>query len=531
MVRGLNWLTGRGRQEKRPGERPSPDVTPPRTVADDGWRPAQTGRSLLQANEHRRLIRVLTENSPLSQQVTEAWWLRPLEEMVGRVQACPAAWSGPFSGPGGFNELSLNVATRSVRLVRGMMLPQGATPEEQAEQTPGWVCAAYWAGLFHHLPWLMQVEGALKSGRVWYPGLSVPGEPWRVRPASEPSGEMGSVYVALRLLPEAALLWLQRWPALSDALLLYLSGRRTEAGILNSIVNDALHSCGLSDAAIMSGQAPHQVSLEAVALVTDHTPPKLYETDVVPLSSHDHSPDASVPIKTGDLSYSFSQDREKTPVNTVPSAPLLVLESALSADEPLLSAENDISTGEEGEPQVSTENLLSLLDLMAEGKTPEATEATENVLPDSADNHPATPIPPDTLPSHEEGMNKEEQAGALFLEWVRDSVEDGTLSVNEKDSLLHVLVQFVFLVSPTCFYRYSSTVGDGGADKDRLQKSFEALNVHHSRNGKGLFHYHQYDTPDKSGRFTKVSGYMINADIIFKKGSCPADSIWLSAKK
>lgn len=271
MVRGLNWLTGKGRQEKRSGERPSPDVTPPRTVAEDGWRPAQTGRSLLQADEHRRLIRVLTENSPLSQQVTEAWWLRPLEEMAGRVQACPAAWSGPFSGPGGFNELSLNVATRAVRLVRGMMLPPGATPEEQAEQTPGWVCAAYWAGLFHHLPWLMQVEGALKSGRVWYPGLSVPGEPWRVRPASEPSGEMGSVYVALRLLPEAALLWLQRWPALSDTLLLFLSGRRAEAGILNSIVNDALRSCSLSDTAMMPGQASHRGSPETAAVVTDRT--------------------------------------------------------------------------------------------------------------------------------------------------------------------------------------------------------------------------------------------------------------------
>lgn len=165
---------------------------------------------------------------------------------------------------------------------------------------------------------------------------------------------------------------------------------------------------------------------------------------------------------------------------------------------------------------------------MAEGKT---SATTENVPADSADNHPATPIPSDTLSSPEERTDQGEQAGALFVEWVRDSVEDGTLSVNEKDSLLHVLAQFIFLVSPACFYRYSSIAGGGGADKDRLQKSFEALNVHHSRNGKGLFHYHQYDTPDISGRFTKVSGYMINADIIFKKGSCPADSIWLSAKK
>ena len=524
-MRGLNWLTGKSRQKRRPEESLSQGLLSPGTVTDADWHPAQTGRALLQTEENRRLIRVLSENSPLSQQVTEAWWLRPLEEMAARVQTCPAAWSGPFSGPGGFTGLSLNVAARAVRLVRGMMLPPGATPEEQAEQTTGWVCAAYWAGLFHYLPWLMQVEGELKSGRVWYPGQSVPGESWRVRQASDPSGEMSSVYVAFRLLPEAALLWLQRWPALSDTLLMFLMGRRAEAGILNSVVKDALRSCGIYDAEILSGKSSHLIPPISETPLIDHTPPKLYEADAIPLSSHDNSLDVSVPIKTGDLSYSFSQAEEKTHVDTVPSAPLLVLESALSADEPLLSVESDAGMVGEGEPEVTTENLLSLLDLMAEGKT---SAATDNA---PVDNRPATPLPADTLPPPEEKTDQGEQAGALFLEWVRDSVEDGTLSVNEKDSVLHVLAQFVFLVSPACFYRYTSTTEGAGTDKDRLQKSFEVLNVHHSRNGKGLFHYHQYDTPDKSGRFTKVSGYMINADIILRKGSCPADSIWLSAKK
>lgn len=524
-MRAFNWFTGRGRPESRARERLLAEATPSRSVTDDGWRPAQTCKALLQTDEHRRLIRVLTENSPLSQQITEAWWLRPLEEMAERVQTCPAAWSGPFSGPGGFSELSLNVATRAVRLVRGMMLPPGATPEEQAEQTPGWACAAYWAGLFHHLPWLMQMEGALKSGRAWYPGLCVPGEAWRVRPAGEPSGEMSSVLVAFRLLPEAALLWLQRWPVLSDTLMLFLSGRRAEAGILNSIVNDALRSCGVSEGMAISGQLSHLASPASVTMITGNTSPKLFESEAMSLSSKDSSSNVSVPIKTGDLPYSLIQDGPQTPADTAPPVLLPELESALSSEAQHSAEENDVSTGEDSEGQVSTAHLLSMLDLMAEGK-PSA--ATDNA---SANNRPATPFPADTLPSPEEKADPGEQAGALFLEWVRDSVEDGTLSVNEKDSLLHVLAQFVFLVSPACFYRHTSTVGGGGTDKDRLQKSFEALNVHHSRNGKGLFHYHQYDTPDKSGRFTKVSGYMINADIIFKKGSCPGDSIWLSAKK
>ncbi|USS95784.1 hypothetical protein M5J15_00345 [Serratia symbiotica] len=54
-------------------------------MSDEGFRPARAGESLLQTEERRRLIRVLLENSPLSPQVTEAWWLRPREEMAARV--------------------------------------------------------------------------------------------------------------------------------------------------------------------------------------------------------------------------------------------------------------------------------------------------------------------------------------------------------------------------------------------------------------------------------------------------------------
>ncbi|USS95783.1 hypothetical protein M5J15_00340 [Serratia symbiotica] len=41
--------------------------------------------------------------------------------------------------------------------------------------------------------------------------------------------------MAVRLLPEAGLIWLQRWPALSDSLLMFLSGRRAEAGVSTDV--------------------------------------------------------------------------------------------------------------------------------------------------------------------------------------------------------------------------------------------------------------------------------------------------------
>lgn len=91
-----------------------------------------------------------------------------------------------------------------------------------------------------------------------------------------------------------------------------------------------------------------------------------------------------------------------------------------------------------------------MLDLMAEGKPLTPSDAVAGVMKNGG---------------------VETGIGELFLAWLQDSIEDGTLSINEKDSVLHVLAQFVFLVSPACFYRYIATAGDGVADdKDRLQK-------------------------------------------------------------
>lgn len=67
------------------------------------------------------------------------------------------------------------------------------------------------------------------------------------------------------------------------------------------------------------------------------------------------------------------------------------------------------------------------------------------------------------------------------------------------------------------FFKYLSLNTNASLDKAELQKSFEMLDIHYSRNGKGLWHYHKYDTPDKSGRYTKMSGYMLSADIIYRK--------------
>ncbi|KKF37965.1 helicase/relaxase domain-containing protein [Erwinia tracheiphila] len=492
------WLTGRGRQA----------VSTPATGTQvgqggaSGFYAVRSGRDMMQTSERQRLIRMLSDNSPLSGPLTQTWWLRPLEELAARVQACPAAWSGPFSGPGGFTDLSLNVAVRAVRLVRGMMLPPGATPEAQSEQGPGWVCAVYWAGLLHHLDWLTQMEGEVQGGRAWYPGLTLPQAAWRVRPGTE-SRPMRGTYMALTLLPADGLVWLQRWPALSESLLTFLSGQRARSGILNGIISDALTSCGMR--MDMSQDKLSETAAESGSGITDALPP-------------------SAPIKTdADTCTLLPESNQGALPDT---ASVSSLASALGADEAVRpTTENGDSAGEGQDGRPDTRGLLSLLDLMAEGKNVSDPDGAVTADPDE------TRAPLVVENAIEATRPEADSLGDAFLAWLRAGVEDGTLTVNGQDSILPVLAQFVFMVSPGCFYRYAASDGSLTTDKDALQKSFEALGIHHSRKGKGLFHYHQYDSPDKSGRYTRVSGYMISADLILKKESCPADSIWFSAKK
>ncbi|MGK4329434.1 TraI domain-containing protein [Lonsdalea quercina] len=523
LVRGLKWLMGRSKPREA-FVADAPLSRGEKLPSDEEFRPVKTGAALLQTAERQRLIRVLIENCPLSQPVMEAWWLRPLEALAARVQECPAAWQGAFSGPGGFLDRSLNVSACAVRLTRGMMLPPGATPEEQAEQVPGWLCAVYWAGLFHHLEQLTAIQGAVKNGRVWYPGLSVPGDAWRVRRSERPAERLNGAYIAFRLLPDAGLVWLQRWPVLSHTLLTFLSGNRAGSCLLSSIIDDACSHCGDNTSATTTTQAVVAAPAEQVNTQPNYTPPKLNKSDAIPLSSHEGNKGLSEPIGGTVSSYTPAPQRDPTPLSGASETVIPLLESALDDGAAIVSAESDTTDPDAPSETESEGNVLSMLDEMVEGGagSPRVTE-----------ERPTAILSEETQSESQSLQSKEPErnSGELFLHWLKVSIEDGTLTVNESDSVLHVLANFVFLASPGCFYRFIKVACDGKGDKDAVQKNFESLGLHHSRNGRGLFHYHQYDSLDNRNRYTKVSGYMISADRLLTRRNDLADSQWISARK
>lgn len=538
MFRKLNlgWLAGKSGS-------PVPTIIPQSEAGvrakDGGYWQVLDAHGLLDTPERKKLVRVLRENCPFSEKILEAWWLEPLQKLAVRVQGVPATWTGTYSHQGGFLDLSLNVAVRAVRLVRGMMLPPGATPEEQAEQSSAWVCAVYWAALFHHLGWLSGMEGGVENGQPWYPGMSAPAGAWRIRRATGECSSMNAIYMASRLLPETGVLWIQRWPALSEALFIYLSGAKSESGILNSIVADALSGCGLEsnpkEAVVPANNA--RMLMDGNVLKIDDISPKISDIESVPLSSHEGiepsseimgsiknqydraqqgQPESAVFVKGSEAATSLNSSNPVT-------EPLALISAFENSEEIAVSAE----TGDSAANDLSASELLGVLDQQMLGSVQtdsstsvDAAAAKDSVVENTTGN-PLNEVPDISVP---------DSSGAAFFDWLKCSVEDGSVTVNESDSLLHVLAGYVFMNSPDCFYRYIATLPEGNHDKAQIQKSFESLNIHHLRNGKGLYHYHKYDAPDKTGRFTKMSGYMILPGIIFKHGGCPKDSIWLSPK-
>ncbi|MBI0679105.1 DNA-binding domain-containing protein [Citrobacter koseri] len=504
IKRGLKWLTGRSSGSVNS---PVPDSVRKEDKLSPKYRPVIPGAELLATARRQKQIRMLRENSPLSGQVISAWWITPLEQLAERVQDVPACWEGAYSEPGGFIDLSLEVAVRAVRLTRGMMLPPGATPEAQSEQVPGWVCAVYWAALFHHLDWLAGVEGGTENGRVWYPGLSAPAVPWRIRPRSgDAATGFNVMYIASNLLPASGVLWLQRWPALTQALFTYLSGAKAQSGILHSIISDARASCGPDVSGMATVPAPSATPVAAlVPAESQPESPRLSVAGANPLSSKDNASVTPVQIASSENHYDASQTASVPATEPVPPA---LISAFGSSEEEAGDQGGEAPEGEDD--QISTAALLSVLDSVTSGSPG-----------DSAGQQPT--------PESGEAVKTTEH-GELFFVWLKQSVIDGTLSINQQDSVLHIMASFVFLISPDCFYQYMSGAEDRVQDKDLIQRGFEELNIHYERNGKGLYHYHKYEMPDQKGRYTKVSGYMIPSGILFSEVKCPESSTWLSPR-
>lgn len=499
----LKWMTGRFQGQK---VETAPQVRRvSESLNDRGWFSPQNADVLLATRPRKQALQQLWDNSPFSRPVWEAFWLEPVKQLAVRVQHLPVGQSGKYACEGGMLDEALEVAVCAVRLSRGWMLPPGAPPEEQSAQGSAWCTAIFWAALLHDLGALEQMAAFHEDGRRWFPGLEVPEAPWRVRFCDlTTNSEVRAAAHAYRLLPYDGLRWISHWPQLTDALLVYLSGSKSSGAILHAAVSEAREKCGLTDQ-----QISHHSSIKSVA---ENSEP-LLQSELQASVEHPVNQTVSGPVVTaenrGNVSHSFSNTR------AFESMPELV--SALSQSD--LTEEDTESVNTTSTEGGTPGELLSLLDKMTCAET---TDVVSSISSEDKTHE---------MSQHQPNYEEMSPSGEYFWNWLIDSIDDGTLSVNAQDSLLHIMAQYVFVQTPDCFYRYLASQGSNGIDKDDVQKSFEALNRHFSRNGKGIYVYRKYVGENREGRFTRISGYMIPLKQIFSKAPVPSDSSWLAPNK
>lgn len=502
----LKWITGK---LNNPVKGASPKRTNALDVRAAGeWFSPQSAETLLATPARKQALQQLWDNSPFSRTVWETLWLSPVKQLAIRLQQLPAASSGNYAREGGMLDEALEVAVCAVRLSRGWMLPPGAPPEEQAAQGAAWCTAIFWAALLHDLNSLDKMAAFHEDGRRWHAGLDAPDARWRVR-FCEQTGypKIRACAAAYRLLPSEGLHWISRWPLLMDTLLVYLSGDKPAGAILHSAVSEAREKCGL----------PSQIESISPSLKspTDNSELIHQSTPVDSGEHHDNQSDL-VPFISGVIGDADTPLLEKvSDTSGMPELLSAISQSGVTEAEDELANELPVPDGG------TSGDLLTLLDaITSDGSDP----VVDRIVPNESLTLMVSAEPV-------AGEVSTYTLGECFWRWLVYSLEEGLLSVNTRDNLLHVMAQYVFIQTPDCFYRFLAAQDNNEADKDDVQKAFEALNKHYSRSGKGIYIYKKYETENREGRFTRMSGYMIMASQLFKGNASLTDSQWLSPNK
>ncbi|MBX9495298.1 TraI domain-containing protein [Yersinia enterocolitica] len=121
-------------------------------------------------------------------------------------------------------------------------------------------------------------------------------------------------------------------------------------------------------------------------------------------------------------------------------------------------------------------------------------------------------------------QNESFNLGSIFHQWVKKSILEKIIAVNEIDSLVFIIAGYVFMRSPTIFYQFmlenKQVLGEPPCDWRMVQKQFEKLKLHKRKtNGRNV-----YCCEEKEGD-KSFNGYLIPVAKIYGAVSPPADSL------
>ncbi|ASG86864.1 hypothetical protein FNI45_19440 [Salmonella enterica subsp. salamae] len=478
-----------------------------------GYLAPQTAISLLETENRQHLLRQLWENSLLPQAQYEQYFLAPLKSCVALMQQLPATASGHHAVPGGMVDYTLKTVVYAARLSRGYMLPPGASAEEQSAQSAAWGAVVFYSALFHSLYSLRQIEGELLNGDLWYPGINVPGQPYRFRfraTIPEGTGEGLCTMLGMRLLPGEVILWLSKTPQALDTLLAFLRGDFDHAGVIYQIVEDAI---------VHAGGTPRE-AISQTSVIASHSPPVLAMAATSdPLDTPAMALVPSV-APTGEAALS--------PVGE-PQAPL-ALTSALDEHTPAPVAAS--GAGQDVD-ESGIQEVMSLMGFSVDSVVAEVQEHDPPLHVESG--FAVEPGDPSPLMTEEHSLAEVshdgcEDYGELFISWLRVHIVSGQLPVNTKEAQVHIVGGLVFLPTPVIFFLFMKEKAYPSTLKGDVQRGFERLGLHFMQRGKGVFTCLKYAEENRNGRYEKISGYLMKSKIIYQSHPVPDDSRFLFIK-
>lgn len=484
------------------------------------------------------------ENSSLPADVYHRFYITPLHGLLARVQNVPATQQGRWSQSDGFGDLTLQFTTCAVRLAKGYMFPPGAAPEEQAEQNVMWNTVIFWSALFWHLPLLASLEGELLDGKSWLPGITVPDSPYRFRFREADNSSAFAALAAGQLMPAEATGWLAENPEALGNLAGALWNQHPAMPLIRSLMKQAAEK---TDSPLMGSKTDEVVNTLTGGLSGDKTTTQPIHASIL---SPDFSSQQSGTNTTDDLAALASFDLASSIESTSQTDSLLSEDlsnpgTENSANETIMTVVADdtyelLSLFEVPEKMATGGNSSEALpeDPFTENETiAPSYPIGKNEFSENADIHPVVENSENSavafVNKHDErlhsascvGIGTEEVEGTHFFEWLREGINRGEIAFNGKDDKVHIIAGYVFLPVPGIFFDYLKATGSTD-NREKVQSSFEQLNLHKRRDNRRFYFAQLFDTPDKSGKFKRMKGYLVKSRQVFRK-TIPQDSQFL----
>jgi len=501
-----------------------------------GYFAPHSAAELLSSPHRKLLLRQIWDNTSLPEEIYNRLYLAPLKRLAECVQNVPASAEGEWSKEGGYLDLTLKFTACSVRLAKGHMFPPGAAPEEQAAKNTLWNAIVFWSALTAHLPQLTRIEGELLDGQCWIPGMSAPGAPYRFR-ISNAADSGTAAMMAARLLPDDGVIWLCGDRQAMRVMASLAGGDAAAMPLIKEILDKARGMSGSP-----AGSAPTGLpAMAAAELMPDPgMPATAFPGDIISAASalagigsesaedlaSGLAPVNAEPLLTADdengslpsaLSENCGAVTEQPVAEKAVDDDTTVLLSMFAAAEQAERA--DTATADDCLPvQDMNEQVIAVPDespeLIPDAKPQKIFPVIDSVL-DQASNEKISCEHPVILAAPESSDTG--NLGEQFLLWLRESVNNKSLNVNENDSLLHAVSGFMFISLPGAAFKFIEATG---IDNDRraVQASFEKNGVLHMRNDKRFFRVRIYDSESLEGKYQKRSGYLVRLSLFYQAG-------------